>query len=121
MHSEQNGVVGILRNLFMGVSTAKIIDFLMSYKDFDYSEADIARYSSVSPRQIYRAIPILEAAGLVNRTRISGRSKMYRLTTNSVATHYLEKFTHALGEVKEMKVQSTLEVNPNEKLPTPQQ
>lgn len=111
--------VGLLENVFMGTSTAKILDFLMSYREFDYSEADIARYTKVSIRQVYRAIPMLESFGLAYQTRVSGRSKMYKLKTHSKAIQYLEKFVFELG-VNAIPIQETLDRDEKEKLIVPQ-
>lgn len=112
--------LGILGNLFMGVSTSRILEFLLSYQEFDYSEADVARYAGVSTRQVYRAMPFLLATGLVYQTRVSGRSKMYKLNTSAVQTQYLEKLVLALTQAKDVKIQKTLE-NENEELTVPQQ
>ena len=120
MEEEQDQEIGILENIFRGVSTAKILDFLLSYREFDYSEADIARYTSTSPRQIYRALPILEKSGLVYQTRISGRSKMYKLNTNTVVAEHLEKLVHLLAQ-KDVPVQTRLIETENEELAIPQQ
>lgn len=101
--------LGVLGTVFLGVSTAKILDFLLSYREFDYSEADIARYSQVSTRQVYRALPVLLSMGLTYRTRISGRSKMYKLNTNSPMIQYLEKLVHSLAQVKDVPIQQTID------------
>jgi len=120
MEEKQDQEIGILENIFRGVSTAKILDFLLSYREFDYSEADIARYTSTSPRQIYRALPILEKSGLVYQTRISGRSRMYKLNTNTVVAEHLEKLVHLLAQ-KDVPVQTRLIETENEELAIPQQ
>lgn len=106
---ESDPVVGILEGLFLGVSTSKILDFLLSYREFDYSEADISKYSGVSARQVYRSLPILLATGVIYKTRVSGRSKMYKLNTNAIQTQYLEKFIHSIAQVKVMQIQSTID------------
>jgi len=113
---DSDSVMGILGNLFMGVSTAKMLDFLLGYREFDYSETDIAKFSGVSARQVYRALPALLATGLIYKTRTSGRSKMYKLNTNAVQAQYLEKMTHSLAQVKDLQVQSTFDEKENEKL-----
>lgn len=97
---ETNDQLEVLGTLFMGISTARILDFLLTYRDFDYSEADIARNSGISPRQLYRALPILETAGLVYSTGREGRKKMYRLDKNSKAVYHLERMVYALIDKK---------------------
>lgn len=92
--------LGVLGDLFFGVSTAKILDFLLIFREFDYSEADISRNAGVSSRQIYRALPKLVGLDLVERTRISGRSKMYKINANSEAIQALEKFAYHIAKDK---------------------
>lgn len=91
---------GVLGTLFMDISTAKILDFLLAYRDFEYSEADIARKSNVSPRQVYRALPILVRSGLVYQSDTQGRKKMYRLDKNSKAVFHLERMVFLLLDNK---------------------
>lgn len=102
---------GVLSTLFMDISTAKILDFLLTYRDFEYSEADIARKSRVSARQVYRALPILVEGGLVYQSDTQGRKKMYRLDKNSKAVYYLERMAFLLldNKNKMASTQPTLE------------
>jgi len=113
---ELDDEIGILGHLFMSASTAKILDFLMSYREFDYSEADIGRYSKVSTRQVYRTLRLLEALKLVYQTRVSGRSKMYKLQINSEAVQYLEKLAFELGKLGDVEIQVTLDNEAKEPL-----
>ena len=101
-----NTLSGVLGTLFMDISTAKILDFLLTYRDFEYSEADIARKSYVSARQVYRALPILVDGGLVYHSDTQGRKKMYRLDQNSKAVYHLERMAFALLD-KKNKMAST--------------
>ena len=41
---------GPFERLFSGNATAKMIDFLISSQEWDYSESDIARFSGISLR-----------------------------------------------------------------------
>ena len=91
---------GVLSTLFMDISTAKILDFLLTSRDFEYSEADIARKSDVSARQVYRALPILVEGGLVYQSDTQGRKKMYRLDQNSKAVYHLERMAFLLLDSK---------------------
>lgn len=72
-----------LRKLFPDSATAKLLDFLTLYKDFDYSKVEISRNSSVAWKTLYRAWPILEEYGLVVKTRRIGRAVMIKLNTDS--------------------------------------
>ncbi len=98
--------LGLLGTLFMGISTAKILDFLLAFRDFEYSEADIARKSSLSARQVYRALPILVEGGLVYQSDTQGRKKMYRLDKNSKAVYHLERMAFSLIDNKNKMLSS---------------
>jgi hypothetical protein len=92
--------LGVLGDLFLGTSTSKILDFLLIFREFDYSESDIARSAGISTRHIYRAIPKLEHLKLIENTRTSGRSKMYKINSNSEAIQHLEKFAYLIAKDK---------------------
>lgn len=92
--------LGVLGDLFLGTSTSKILDFLLIFREFDYSESDIARNAGISTRHIYRAIPKLEHLNLIENTRTSGRSKMYKINSNSEAIQHLEKFVYLIAKDK---------------------
>lgn len=117
-HDTQLGVLG---DLFFGVSTAKILDFLLIFREFDYSESDISRNAGISTRHIYRALPKLLDLALVEQTRVSGRSKMYKINANSEAVQALEKFAHHIAtkkiktdSAKSPIIQSTFDVDSQE-------
>jgi len=103
----------ILESLFMGISTSKILDFFLAFRDFDYAEVDIARRTKISERQISRALPILLELGLIFQTRISGRSKMYKLHPESKAVKGLIDFVFAVAEEKIDKIISKKARNRN--------
>lgn len=92
--------LGVLGDLFFGASTARILDFLLIFREFDYSEADISRNAGVSSRQIYRSLPKLVNLDLVELTRVSGRSKMYKINANTEAIQALEKFVYQIAKKK---------------------
>lgn len=70
---------GPLERLFRGSATAKILDFLTTFKDWDYSKSAIAKNSGVNFRTVLRILPRLEELGVVKRVRNVGRAKMYQL------------------------------------------
>lgn len=92
--------LGVLGDLFSGSSTAKILDFLLMFREFDYSETDISRNAGVSTRHTYRSLPKLIDLNLVNQTRMSGRSKMYKLNSDLAAIQALEKFVFEIAKAK---------------------
>ena len=84
--------IGVLEWLISGSASAKLLDFFITYRDFDYSETDIAKSSGVSKRTVFRELPKFESAGLIKFTRNVGRAKMFRLNPESEAVKFLEKF-----------------------------
>jgi len=81
----------------MGISTAKILDFLLAYRDYDHSESEIASNAGISQRQLYRALPILVSIGVVYMSQ-EGRKRKYRLDQNSKAIYHLERMVYNLIE-----------------------
>ncbi len=75
--------IGPLSELFNRSAPAKILDFLVAMREFDYSESDIARNAGVGLRTVSRELPKLVRLGLVEHTRIVGRSRMFRLAENT--------------------------------------
>ena len=88
---------GTLEWLISGSASAKLLDFFMTYRDFDYSETDIAESSGVSKRTVCRELPKFESAGLIKFTRNVGRAKMFRLDPESETTRLLEKFVFGVA------------------------
>lgn len=62
---------------------SKILDFLLTNPDFDYSESDIARLTNISPRTVQRTLPYLLKENLVKRTGKSGKAYMYEANLDS--------------------------------------
>ena len=81
---EEEKVLGLgpLETLFSGNATAKIMDFIISSQEWDYSESDIARYSGVSYRTVQREIPKLLESKMIKQSRTVGNAKMYQLDKN---------------------------------------
>jgi predicted transcriptional regulator len=74
---------GVFERLISEPATARLLNFFVTYKDFDYSETDIANLADVSPKTVIKELAKFELAGLVKFTRNVGRAKMYRLLVNS--------------------------------------
>lgn len=88
---------GPLESLFSGNATAKILDFLITFQDWDYSESDIANNAGVSVRTVQREISKLERYRLVVKTRTIGKAKMYKLDKSWKSGFFLEKLALALA------------------------
>ena len=83
---------GPLERLFNGIASAKILDFLIVFRDYDYSKQDIAKNSGVSFRHTLREIEKLEKIELIKQTRTVGHAKMYKLNTENPRANLLQKF-----------------------------
>lgn len=95
---------GPLESLFSGNATAKILDFLITFQEWDYSESDIASNAGVSVRTVQREMPKLEEHRLVEPTRTVGKAKMYRLAKSQKTGFFIEKLALALAgtEIEKM-------------------
>ncbi len=71
---------------------SKILDFLLTNQDFDYSESDIAKLIGISPRTVQRTIPYLLKETLIERTRKSSKTFMYKANLNSSRVNALLEY-----------------------------
>lgn len=103
---------GPLESLFSGNATARILDFLITFQDWDYSESDIANNAGVSVRTVQREISKLERFRLVTKTRTVGKAKMYKLGKSWKSGFFLEKLALALAttEIEKMLPKDVKEV-----------
>lgn len=61
----------------------KVLDFLMTYREFDYSLSDITKESGVGWNTLHSFFPKLVEKGIVKETRQVGRAKLYKLNTDN--------------------------------------
>ena len=99
---------GPLESIFPG-STSKILDFLATFKDWDYSVSDIAKNSGISFKTALNEIKNLEKQGVVSRTRTVGKAIMFKLNLKSKQGFYIDKLILELAtkRVLESKVKLT--------------
>jgi len=97
---------GPLERLFNGSSAAKILDFLIIFKEWDYSVSDIAKNSGASFRTVLRELPKLEERGLLKMTRRVGRAKLYKLNIDSEVGSALDKLALKLASIEAEKIAS---------------
>jgi hypothetical protein len=81
---------GPLESVFPG-STSKVLDFLATFKDWDYSVSDIAKNSGISFKTALNEIKNLEQQGVLSRTRTVGKAIMYKLNLDSKQGFYIDK------------------------------
>ncbi|MBI2075925.1 MAG: winged helix-turn-helix transcriptional regulator [Candidatus Aenigmarchaeota archaeon] len=72
-------------------SVAKVLDFLVENRSFDYSKEEVAEGSGVSRPTLYRIWPTLERNGLIEETRKYGNTKLYKINGNSELVKFLIK------------------------------
>ncbi len=94
-------------------SINRILDFLIVFDNFDYSMVDIAIKAGVGYSTLKTLIKELLRKGLIIQTRISGKSKMYKLNKENPLVKKFTEFywnitDEAIGkEVKTRKEQSS--------------
>jgi hypothetical protein len=101
---------GPLEILFSGNATAKVMDFLITAQDWDYSETDIANASGIALRTFQRELSKLLEYNLIRQTRTVGNAKMYQLNKPYKTALVMEKLAFALAEEEIQKQVSTLKV-----------
>ncbi len=109
VEKSENSESGVLSWLISGRASAKILDFFVTYKDFDYSETDIAESAGVSKRTVLNEIPKCVEAGLITFTRRVGQAKMYKLNTNSSAAKHLQQLVYDIATTRIDKLKDGLE------------
>lgn len=105
---------GQLEELFGSRSaTARILDFLSVFRDYDYNKQDIAKNSDVSPRHAATAINKLEKLEMIKRTRTVGISQMYKFNSENPAAMLLAQFVHELASQECTKLSYQEQTKPN--------
>ena len=64
-------------------SESKILDFLITFQDYDYSISDISKNSGVGFKTTLGIIRNLETKNIILKERTVGRAQMYRLNIDS--------------------------------------
>jgi len=102
---------GPLESVFPG-STAKILDFLSTFKEWDYSISDISRNSGLSFKTTLNEIRNLKDQDVILKTRDSGKSTMYKLNLDSKQGHYIDKLIFEIAKKRARKqIESPKQVN----------
>jgi len=91
-----------LVRLFGNYPAVRVIDFLITFREFDYPLTEIAENSGVAWSTIHSFFPNLVKIGIVIQTRQIGRAKLYKLNIkNPVVKELIEldnKLIHELAE-----------------------
>ena len=104
MKNNENHDAGPLERLFGNTVTARILDFMHIFRDWDYSKQDISKNSDVSPRHAAKAIDKLEKLELIKKTRNVGRAQMYQYNMQNQAAQLLQKFALELAGQEAQKI-----------------
>ncbi len=104
MESPNSHDPGVLERLFGSTATARILDFMHVFRDWDYSKQDIAKNSDVSFRHAAKAIDKLEKTGLIKKTRNVGRAQMYQYNMENPVAQLLQKFALELAGQEAQKI-----------------
>jgi len=69
----------------------KILDYLLDCKDIDCAVSDLAEGSNISRQYAYKIVEKLMKFGVVEKSRIVGRTQLYKIAKdNSIARKLLE-------------------------------
>jgi len=83
---------------------ARVLDFLITHSVFDYSLTDIVKNSNVGWTTIHTFWSDLEKQGIVQQTRVNGRSKMYKLNMKHPVSKAVHDFAFQLAKYYGEKV-----------------
>ena len=93
---------GVLTRIFLTNTTARILDFFLDHKEFDYPIAEVAKKSGLSLRTVAQELPRLESIGLLSIHRKVGKAAMYKLTPGMYAIDLLDKFVLDMSQQKSL-------------------
>lgn len=100
---------GPLESVFPG-STSKILDFLGTFKTWDYSVSDIAKNSGLSFKTALNEIKNLEEQQVVSKTRTVGKATMYKLNLDSKQGFYIDKLIFEIATKRVLESQKKTKV-----------
>ena len=82
LSEKETSETGPLKSIFP-CSESKILDHMVTMKDFDYSISDISRISGVNFKTTLNVIHKLEEQEVVKKIRTVGKAMMYKLNSDS--------------------------------------
>ena len=95
---------GPLERLLGPFSSIRILDFLSTFREFDYSIADIARNTGLSRKTVERELPRLLEYDVVESSRTVGRAQMYRMKQNSPVASKLNELIAEIARIDSGKL-----------------
>ena len=96
--------LGPLEYIFSG-STSKVLDFMITFSEWDYSITDIAKNSGLSFKTGFDEVKKLETQGVLVRSRIVGKAIMYKLNKESSHTQSIMKVAFDVAKKRAEKLE----------------
>ena len=87
----------MLADFFESSALIKVLDFLLDEWETDFSQADIAREAGLNWKTVHLLMPRMERAGLVRRTRVISRARMYKAAADSAAFKALKQLDRSIS------------------------
>jgi hypothetical protein len=95
---------GPLERLLGPFASVRILDFFSTFREFDYSMADIARNTELSGKTVQMEIPKLISYGVVSLNRTVGRAQMYMLNAKSPIANRLNSLVAEIARFDSEKL-----------------
>lgn len=95
--SKKTAEIGPLAATFP-CSESKILDHMVSMKDFDYSISDISKISGVGFKTALGVVHKLEDQKVLKRTRHVGNAIMYELNSGSAQAKSIERLAFEIAK-----------------------
>jgi predicted transcriptional regulator len=82
---------------FMGDSpTVRVLDYLLTERDLDFSISDMARNAGIGRTTLYRIWSSLIKNKIIMPTRVIGKAKLYKLNKDNIKIKKLMEIDDAL-------------------------
>jgi len=99
--------------LFGDYPAVRVIDFLITFREFDYPLKEIAANSNVAWSTIHTFFPELVRLGIVKETRKIGRARLYKLnTSNSIVKELVALDNKLIRELASALTQAVPHASP---------
>ena len=104
--------VGPLTSVFP-CSESKILDHMVTMKDFDYSTSDISRISGVGFKTTLGIVHRLANQGVFLKTRNVGKAKMYTLNPDSIQSKYISNLAFETAKKRAIELAKQSKPSPS--------
>ncbi|RLF35266.1 MAG: hypothetical protein DRM99_04975 [Thermoplasmata archaeon] len=79
---------------------SKVLDFLLTFREYDYSLTEISENSGVAWSTLHQLIPKLKILDIIKQTRKIGRATLYKLNEkNSIVKQLIEMEAEIIKEI----------------------